>query len=193
MRIKADELVKKAALLIGETPSWNVDPEECVGATLADYLRLEIELRATEAVLATPRERLTGWKSLDASGIITKEDGSALLPLPEDFLLLHTLRLSGWERSVTEVHLADSAMAHLQSCRWEALRATPQRPVAVLEPGDNAMCLHLYGTHSDPAAVEEGWYMPAPRIDSEGYISIPEASVPTLLNIASRLTFKTGC
>lgn len=181
MRISIEELIAKCALLMGETPSNLISGEESCCATLADRIALEIELKAAQAVAATPREELTGWRLLDDAGLTELEDGSALLPLPSDFLMLHTLRLSGWERSVTEVAAADTLAARLQSGRWEGLRGTPERPVAVLTPRAAGMSLRLYGAHNAPPAVEEGWYMPVPRADSEGYIDLPEAALPRLL------------
>lgn len=165
------------------------NPEESEAATLADRILLEIEDCAAEAVASTPQAKLTGWKRLADDGLETMEDGSARLPLPDDFLTLFALRLAGWQRSVTEIHPPGSPAALMQKNRWEGLRGSRQRPAAVLEAtNDGGRALRLYGSHTMPASIAEGWYMPAPRLDSDGNIDVPRSAVPLLLRlIADRI------
>ena len=156
MRVAINDLIRKAALITGETPPYMCSREESECATLTERLALEIELQAGKAVASTPREELTGWLPLGDEGITESEDGSALLPLPSDFLLLHSVRLAGWERSVTEMALPDSRTARLQSVKWEGLRGTPERPVGILTVAAGKHGVRLYGNHSHPPTVEEG-------------------------------------
>lgn len=95
MRVKVDDLVRKIALKIGETPATMAAATESEDTTLADRIKLEIELRATEAVIATFPGECSEWEPIDDEGLTDLEDGSAMLPLPEDFLRLCTLRLNG--------------------------------------------------------------------------------------------------
>ena len=182
MKVKTEDLARKAAILLGEMPSAMCNGVECEAATLTDYLLTRIEQLAPEAVTDTPAELVDNYKPLEGNGITTMEDGSALLPLPDDFLRLHFLRIEGWARPVTGCYLPESLPAALQSCRCPSLRASASRPVAVLTPADGGRALRLYGSHSEPAKIAEGWYLPIPRIDADGFIDMPEASIPILLN-----------
>lgn len=171
---------------MGETPTNTTSVEADGEVTLAYRLRGLVEPCAAEAILATPRERLTGWRLLDDAGMQEMEDGSVRLPLPDDFLLLYCLRLKGWERSVTEILAPDSAVGRLQGSRHAGLGGTSQRPVAVVYPDGDGRCLRLYGKHATPATVEEGWYMPAPRIAADDTIDLfdPKEVIARLAAIA---------
>ncbi len=81
-------------------------------------------------ILVTPPDRLSGWKRLPVQTLTADSEGRVLLTLPDDFLMLLSLRLSNWERPVTEVLRADHWLRRLQSSRWPALRGTPERPLA---------------------------------------------------------------
>lgn len=165
MKKTTDQLIREQLLRMGEDPNSITNAEESEVATLVDRLRIDLEPALVKEILSTPRDRLTGWRLLDDAGIRTMEDGSVRLPLPDDFLLLYCVRLKGWERAVTEITPADSIDAHLQGARWPGLRASAQRPLAVMEPyGDEGRAIRLYGTHSDPPALAEGWYLPLPIV-----------------------------
>jgi len=95
-----------------------------------------------------------------------------LLPLPDDFLVLHSLRMSDWEREVTEVYPSDHWLTQLQGSRWHGLRGTPSRPLAfetLTKEGKRA--LRLYSSGKD-ATLASGWYLPAPKINESDEIDI---------------------
>lgn len=81
-------------------------------------------------ILVTPPDRLLGWKRLPGQTLTADSEGRVLLTLPDDFLMLLSLRLSNWERPVREVLRADHWLRRLQSLRWPSLRGTPERPLA---------------------------------------------------------------
>lgn len=171
---------------MGETAQCMSSEQECDATSLIDFLQLRIEQLAPEATLATPKNQIDGWKPLEGNEISSTEDGSALLPLPDDFLLLFSLRLDGWARPVTDYSLPESTPAALQSSRCLSLRASSDRPVAVLAATTEGRALRLYGRHTDPPRVAEGWYLPIPRADPDGFIDIPEAAIPRLLNMLTQ-------
>lgn len=174
--------------MTGEDPTTTCDDRECAAPTLAHRIALEIELRAAEAINATPRELLDGWQPLCGDDIESLEDGSAMLPLPDDFLMLLRLRLAGWERDVTDVNLPGSLAAKLQAGGCAALRGSRSRPVATMTACASGRALRLYGRHTPPPKIEEAWYLPAPRFSDDGCINIPEASIPILMKlVADRL------
>ena len=167
------------ALLLGVCPSHFPDSSGC--PTLADRIRADVVELAAGAILSTPRDRLSGWRLLSDEGLTISGDGSAILPLPEDFLMLHSIRMSGWEREVTEALPSDHWLAKLQGSAWHGLRGTPSRPLAfsAVSP-DGGKALRLYSV-SPGATVASGWYMPAPQIDETGEIEIPPAAYPVLV------------
>ncbi len=172
---------------MGVDPTSITDADVSEEATLAYRLRSQLEACAAEVILATPRNELTGWQLLDDAAITEMEDGSVKLPLPDDFLLLYCLRLKGWEREVTEFHTPDSPIGRLQGNRQLGLRGTAQRPVAVVFPDGDGRCLRLYGVHTQPPQLADGWYMPAPRIQDDDTIDIPnpEALIRQLILLMS--------
>lgn len=183
MKTEVADIIRKAAILMGENPELMGTGSECETATLADRLRLEIELRAAEAVTSTPPALLDGWKSLPHEGMAEMEDGSVMLPLPSDFLMLHTLRLEGWERDVTEISNPDTLTAKLQKWSRGAMKGSRQRPVAVMTPTDTGKALRLHGAHAMPPEMAEGWYMPYPVIAPDGFIDLPAAVIPRLVRM----------
>lgn len=154
---------------------------ECRGVSLRSRLRKEVERRAAEAVLSTPVRELTGWRRWPAAEIIPDDSGRGVLPLPDDFLMLLSLRLSSWERPVRDILHPSMWLYRLQNCRWSGLRGTPQRPLAFFTADDDGRrALELFTVGKDPATVAEGWYMPAPRISGDE-IEIPPAAYHTLI------------
>lgn len=154
--------------------------------SLGERILQEAEARAAEAVLATPRELLTGWRLLPGDGITLEADGSVTLPLPPDYLMLFCVRLSGWQRAVYEVLPAGSWLRRLQGSRWLGLRGVPERPLAFEQPAaDGGKCLKLFsaGAGATDVGVTEGWYMPAPQITAAGEIEIPPAAYHKTLGL----------
>lgn len=82
------------------------------------------------------------WKVLSPVTLTSDAEGCVILKLPDDFLMLLSLRLSNWERPVREVLSPDHWLHRLQGMRWTALRGTPARPLAfftVDDDGDPAL------------------------------------------------------
>lgn len=175
--MKVDELIDDALLLLGESPGFCLPSGEggMPGGSLRDRLLVEVEASAARAICDTPCELLTGWCRLPDDGFGVDADGRGVLPLPGDFLKLHSLRLSGWERRVTEILEASHWLRRWQGSRWHGLRGTPQRPLAFYAlDGSGARCLELFRAGAGDR-VEEGWYMATPRIE-DGGIEIPPAA-----------------
>lgn len=161
--------------------------------SLADRIRLEVEPCAREAVASASRMALTGWRLLPGDGLRREADGSVTLPLPDDFLMLFSLRMTGWEREVTDPLPASHWLARQQGSRHHGLRATPSRPVAVMTltagaGGEGVRALRIYGCEPG-CVVDEGWYMPAPSVGSGGEIDVPPAAYGAMLRlIAARVS-----
>ena len=197
--MKATEIVSEIALMLGfDLPP--VSPEETDHSPgLRERIMIEIEKCACEAISQTPRSRLTGWRLLPTEGLTSVGEGAYLLPLPSDFLLLHSVSMSDWKTEATEVVDHDHWLARAQRGCIPALKATPRCPLAahaLTEDGQPALL--LYGSREETATAS-GWYMPRPEIDSDGEIFIPPASSGIFKELMSREIgrahdiFHTGC
>lgn len=174
-------IINDVALLLGLCPGSIPDGTPSLFPTLADRISAEIDDLAAQAVMAVPRERLTGWRLLPGDGLRIHPDGSATLPLPSDFLMLFNLRMSDWEREVCEILPHDHWLSRLQKSRWHGLRGTPSRPLAFGYPAEGGgKTLRLYST-TPGATLAEGWYLPAPKTDAAGEIEIPPAAYRRLI------------
>lgn len=101
---------------------------------------------------------------------------AAEIQLPEDFLALVSLRMSGWERSVGRIVLPDSADWYCQWSEEPGIAGCPERPRVYLD--DNV--LRAVGSGAD-AEVEwfRGWKIPSPGAD--GKFHFPASLYPDLV------------
>lgn len=180
--MKVTDIIREVALRLGADPDEIPTSMESPYPSLADRIRANLEESAAQAILSTRRDLLTGWRLLPDDGLEISGDGSALLPLPDDFLMLHSIRMSDWEREVTEVYPSDHWLRRLQGNKWHGLRGTTSRPLAfetLTSNGERA--LRLYS--SDPGAtLASGWYLPAPKINAADEIEIPSAALSKVLD-----------
>ena len=171
--MKVTEIIRNVALHLGVDPDEMPTSAESPYPSLADRIRANLEESVAQAILSTRKELLTGWRLLPDDGLTVADDGSVLLPLPDDFLVLHSIRMSDWEREVTEAYPSDHWLHRLQGSRWHGLRGTPARPVAfetLTEDGKRALRLYSSGRG---ATLASGWYLPAPKINDADEIDIP--------------------
>jgi len=176
--MRVDELIDDVLLLIGENPAFCLPSggDGLPGCSLRDRLLMEVERCAAKGIADTPVELLTGWSRIPSEGLRVDPDGRGVLTLPEDFLMLHSIRLSGWERSVNVIYGAGHWLRRWQGSRWHGLRGNAQRPLAFHSLcSDGSRCIELFSARQGDS-VEEGWYMPAPCIKEDGGIEIPPAA-----------------
>lgn len=197
--MKATEIISEIALMLGFDLPPLLPEETDHSPGLRERIRIEIEKCASEAILQTPRSRLTGWRLLPTEDLTSVGAGAYLLPLPSDFLLLHSISMSDWETEATEVVGHDHWLARAQRGAIPSLKATPHCPLAAysLTP-EGTPALLLYGSREETATAS-GWYMPRPGIDAGGEIFIPPASTGIFRELMSREIgrahdiFHTGC
>lgn len=186
--MKLETIIRDLQILMGIDPVIAAETESPYPG-LEELVRIEIEDCAADAILNTPRMELTGWQLLPGDRLEVAEDGSATLPLPADYLMLYNIRLSGWERDVTEVMGEGHWLRKLQSSRWHGLRGVPSRPLAfeTLDKDGNT-ALRLFAVNSSDATVESGWYLPRPQLNEAGEIDIPPAAYrQTLENLKLKM------
>lgn len=108
---------------------------------------------------------LQEWKALEQSTFTADAEGRVLIVLPDDFLSLLSLRLSGWERPVREVLDSSDWRYRLQSLRHTGLRGSACRPLAFFTVDDEGHpALELYSsTPNAPVFLEEFRYLSLPR------------------------------
>lgn len=108
---------------------------------------------------------LQGWKSVGGATYIADAEGRVVIPLPDDFLSLLSLRLSNWERPVKEVLEPSCWLYRLQPMRHTGLRGTPRRPLAFFTIDDEGHpALELYSSAPNaPVSLEEFLYLSLPE------------------------------
>lgn len=186
--MNADVIVEDVALLTGSYPLSPTHDDSPGAAAFRRRVMLDVEACAAEAVMKCRRDMLTGWRLLPSDSLSVLPDGSALLPLPSDYLFLFSVRMSDWKRDVRSVLPADHWLAVGQGRGIDALKASPSRPLVfeVIAPGGKR-ALRLCGSAAG-ASLDSGWYMPAPSVGSDGEIAIPPAAYrETLRLIAERM------
>lgn len=176
MRKNLEEITADVAMLRGELPALECDPGDLPFPGLKDMVRLQAERCGEESILECDFSRLTGWIPLPCEELTIDSHGKGLIPLPDDFLMLHSLMLTGWQRPVTEVgNVEDSSYKR----QWQGVRGAKgnlSRPAAFIETGKKGKrMLALYSCISG-AVIAEGHYMPAPRFNEADEIEIPECA-----------------
>lgn len=108
---------------------------------------------------------------------------AAEIELPEDFLRLVSLKMSGWERSVGSLILPASPE---WNCQWSpepGIAGSPARPRAYLD----GKILRSIGTEEN-GSLESLYCWRIPSVDADGNFKFPSGMYPDLLGtIASKI------
>ena len=92
---------------------------------------------------------------------VSTREGGGVLSIPDDFLRLVSLRMKGWNRSVTVAAAEGSDIDRMQRNKYT--RGTATKPVCVLSHDDSGKKILEYFGASD--SVEKALYMPIPKVD----------------------------
>lgn len=172
--MKTSDVIRDVALLLGANPG-ETDGEFSPFPSLGDRIIADLEETATSSILATPKDRLTGWRRFTIGGT-SSDSGGIVITLPDNFLMLHSISLPNWEIPVTELLPHSHWLRSFQRSQFRGLRATSSRPLAFMEIDANGKnALRLYPGDREKS-VAEGWYMPAPKINVADEIEIPSAA-----------------
>lgn len=111
-----------------------------------DYIKETLAQAADEMLLIAPLHRLSGIVTSQGNitgdlDITTKE--VVYVSKPTDYLRLHTLQCSSWQRAVHEVVREQDPRYELQYNYWT--RGSAQKPVVVDKGGDKLECYSLRG------------------------------------------------
>ena len=111
----------------------------------------------------------------------------AVLPLPDDFLRLLSVRLSDWHRPARIMADTD-ADYRWQSSPFAGLRGNPSRPVAVICTQPQGRVLELYSSTAGPGVtIAMAQYVALPQI-IDGGIEIPRRIYDAFISRMGELT-----
>lgn len=160
--------------------------------SLDELIRSKVEIAARDVLLEAPAALLMPGHPIHSR--LIWEDcpgrGMAMLPLPDNFLRLLSVRLSDWRRPARIISDDDPA------CRWQSspfagVRGNPARPVAVITATPAGRVAALYSSMAGPAVrILQAQYVPCPRI-TDGFIRLPEALYPEVVARIAHLTLQS--
>ena len=174
--------------LRGESPDLLPELEEGEDSavlTLSEALRVRLLPAAVEATLALPREEVDIVSSLaveDADFEFLPSEGGLTsvltLPLPDNYLRFHSLRLAGWREGVRSLEASGTLRAEL-GANAPAWMVCPAHPM-VLEDRDGPLrCLRIYGALRPEGELQ---FVPMPVFAADS-LSICSRAYPRLLQL----------
>lgn len=187
MKVKVDKIASDVATLLGESLALECHPAESPFPNIEDRVRI-FAPGFLASMLIEPKYISEGLAPIECDPNIDKT-GCVTVPMPADFLKLVCIRMSDWERDVTEIEEADSETFKLQGCRWEGVRGNPHRPVAISGYDEAGKpCLRLYSSNPS-ATLTKALYMPRPEISGEDSLEIPKSLYyPLIARLANKLS-----
>lgn len=103
------------------------------------YIAQHLAEAANEMLMIAPIHRLT-YKDAGMGAVVNNEDKkTGYIPIPADFLRLHTLRMGGWTLPLHSITHEDNPAYSLQFCQWT--RGTRQKPVVIMDGGGSTFPL----------------------------------------------------
>lgn len=178
--VTAGSLAEDVATLIGESLLLECETEESPFPGLEDRVRVMAPGILSELYAAIVPGSLADGKEI-TTGPEIGNDGVVSIPLPEDFLKLVCVRMSDWSRPVWELLPVWSPLYRRQASRWNGIRGTPRNPVALLDREGSRSLLRLYSS-SPGARLTAGLYLPVPKPDAQGLLSLPESLLRPLIH-----------
>lgn len=169
------------ATTLGESLVLECETEESPFPDFTSRVRLLATDVLTRLLLESPKIMLSGWKPFGSKITIDEDEGVATLPLPEDYLRLGSIRLSGWSKSVEETLPAESPRFAGRGCRLPGINPDKYRPAAEEAiAADGTMTLRLYGATAGDTLIS-ATYMPLPAIHDE-QLEVPQALYSELIS-----------
>lgn len=166
------ELSETVSAILGEPLALDCFPEENPFGNIEERIRTLAP--GLLAMLLTESQRdkrgcgkeLRGEAEIDASGMVT-------LPLPDDFFLLGSVKMSDWTRPVVELTPPDAPCAEWIGSSIKGVGGSAKRPVAFLDTDtDHGKSLRLFSS-GENATLERGYYIPYPAVSSSDTLDVP--------------------
>ena len=111
---------------------------------------------------------------------------AAILPLPEGFARLVSLRMESWTRAVCSCILPDSGEWERQYSREPGIAGCGCRPQAYLADGPSGLTLTAFGSDLPDDRLSHLLFWPTPEPDADGHFCFPSALYPALVTALSR-------
>lgn len=173
MKASITKITSDVAALLNRSLALECEPEESPFPDFSFQVALMAPGILAGLLLSSPKVLIDGWRRLDGA-IQIDDNGSATLQLPDDFLILGSVKLSGWSRSVDTLAAENNTLRLLQASDVEGVRACSQRPATAVETGGpGGRVLRMYGAGNDDT-LEEGWYLPVPAFAGDT-LEVPPA------------------
>lgn len=179
-RVSPDEIADLAAKLLDEPDLAMCEDADSPFPSLRERVGLLLPEVAADIMKDLPVTATGPWKDFERESMYIDGYGTAILPMPEDFLGPILIRLNEWSVSLTRLTDYQTAEARMQKA-GNPLRGNPDRPVGVLIPGCEGIELHLHSCRNPSAFMTVGKYLARPGYDSEGMMSLPENSIPSIV------------
>ena len=144
--------------------------------SLDELIRSKVEMAARAVLREAPTELLEPGLPVRTRLIWPGRPGKgmAMLPLPDDFLRLLSVRLSDWHRPA-RIITDDDPASRWQSSPFVGVRGNPARPVAVITANPAGRVAALYSSMAGPSVrLVQAQYVPSPHI-ADGFIRLPES------------------
>ena len=130
-KIDISRMASDVATLLGESLARECLPEDSPFPDLEDRVKILAPEILALLILEAPHEASGEFKTFPDTPV-AGPDGVTILPVPEDFLRLVSLKMSDWEREVTVLSAPGSPEAALQSSRWTGIRGNKSKPAAIM-------------------------------------------------------------
>lgn len=178
MWVSIEKIASDVATLLGEPFARECHPAEAPYPDLSVQILLRSTICLSSLLLEASHELIDRWESIPGE-LMADGDGSASLPLPEDFLIFGGLKLRGWSCPVTMPAPPDGKKRIMQLSPWPGIHGNPCRPAVFLEADNEGRHLRIYG-YIPGDTMEYALYLPVPEV-KEGMLNVPPALYPVLL------------
>lgn len=188
MEYTLHQLCDDVLALMGETRDEAADSDVLsVARILERKIAVSLPEIGARLIRDSPPELLGGAECLAGADTAVGQMESGLyalsIKLPEDFLRLVEVRLSGWRRAVHDVSVPGTP---LFNCRWSrepAIAGCPEMPRAYLSAAGTGWRLTAAACASVSPEVESLLVWRIPRADSAGRFRFPSALYPVLVDM----------
>ncbi|MBD5219475.1 MAG: hypothetical protein HDS72_04420 [Bacteroidales bacterium] len=167
----------------GDTDTLTLN--EIIFAKLTDAVRL-VELEAPAIMLESGHDICP--KDGDDDNVFIGEDGKGFVVLPLNFLRLVSFKMSDWERTIFEAITESDPEYKKQSSKWKGICGNPAKPVVAIVRRAEGKVLEFYSCKNNKATVQQGTYIPIPKIDRDGGIDLSEECYRAAVYRAAALT-----
>lgn len=180
--MKCSKIIDSALLIMG------IPPQSCPSAaqggssdgnsTWRDRLNLYLPSCAASLAAQHFRDTPSLTRHFPTDLFSVNSQGKAQLLLPDDFMLLDTVKLSDWKVAIHEILPAEHPRRKLLGSPWSGIAASPERPACLRVSTGRGDVLLLLGSSAESPALQTATYCPypatAPDDDGDPAIDWPE-------------------